>query len=63
MELVKNQFRCIRDLIIKNASSLIDVKMSSNISEKGKNTNDIQHNTLPNCKLMPESSIVSPQRV
>jgi len=63
MELVKNQFKYIRDLITKNASSLIESKMTTNISENGKIINDIQHNISPNCKLVPDSTIVSAQRV
>jgi len=63
MELVAKQFKCIRDLITKNASLLIKTKTSSNVSEKGKSINDIQHNISPNCKLVPDSTIVSAQRV
>lgn len=63
MELVTKQFKYIRDLINKNASSLIKTKTSSNISENSKSINDIKHNISSNCKLVPDSTIVSAQRV
>lgn len=63
MDLVKKQFKGIRDLITKNASALKQPKISTAVSEIGKNINDIQHNILPNCKLMSDSNIVPAQRV
>lgn len=62
MDLVKKQFKGIKELITKNASALVESKTSSIISEMGKSINDIQH-ISPNCKLMPDSAIVPAQRV
>jgi len=62
MDLVRKQFKGIRDLITKNASALIEPKTSPTISEIGKNINDIQH-ISSNCKLMSDSTIVPAQRV
>lgn len=62
MELVKKQFKGVRDLITKNASVLIDQKTSPIIPDMVKSINEIQHNIAP-CKLVPDSSIVPAQRV
>lgn len=62
MELVKEQFKGIRDLITKNASALIEPIPSPRKSETGKSINDIQINLSP-CKLIPDSTIVPAQRV
>jgi len=61
MDLVRKQFKGIRDLITKNASALGEPKTSPTNSEIGKNINDIH--ITPNCKLMPDSTIVPAQRV
>lgn len=62
MELVKKQFKGIRELITKNASAVIDQKTTSKISDIGNSRKEIQHNISP-CKLVPDSSIIPPQRV
>jgi len=62
MDLVKKQFKGIRDLITKNASALGEPKTSPTNSEIGKNINDIHISS--NCKLMSDSSTIVPaQRV
>lgn len=63
MELVKKQFKGIKDLITKNAIALFGPKQSITIDEMDKNINDIQHNISPNCKLVSDSTIVPAQRV
>lgn len=64
MELVKNQFQCIKDLITKNASTLVEAKINPKISEMVKSINDIQHsNNISPCKLVSDSTIISAQRV
>lgn len=62
MDLVRQQFKGIRDLITKNASALIESKASPTIPEIGKNIKDIQH-ISSNCKLISDSTIVPAQRV
>lgn len=62
LELVKKQFKGVRDLITKNASVLIDQKTNPIIPDMVKSMNEIQHNISP-CKLVPDSSIVPAQRV
>lgn len=61
MELVKKQFKGIKDLITKNASTLIETKISPSISEMG--LNDIQLNNISPCKLVSDSTIIPAQRV
>nr|BAH71154.1 ACYPI006573 [Acyrthosiphon pisum]BAH71155.1 ACYPI006573 [Acyrthosiphon pisum] len=62
MDLVRKQFKGIRDLITKNASALGKLKTSPTNSEIGKNINDIHISS--NCKLMSDSSTIVPaQRV
>ncbi|XP_060866928.1 deoxynucleoside kinase-like [Metopolophium dirhodum] len=62
MDLVKKQFKGIRDLITKNASALGEPKTSPTNTEIGKNINDIHISS--NCKLMSDSSTIIPaQRV
>lgn len=63
MELVKKQFKGIKDLITKNATALFESKQSIIISEMDTNINDIKHNISPNCKLVSDSSIIPAQRV
>lgn len=63
MELVKKQFKGIRDLINKNASALFEPKISSKLTEVGKSINEIKHNLSPNCKLVSDSTIIPAQRV
>lgn len=58
MDLVKKQFNGIRDLITKNASGIIEPK----ISKISNSLSDIQHNKSP-CKLVPDSTIIPAQRV
>lgn len=62
MELVKEQFKGIRDLITKNASAIIDSKVNHNISDISHSIHDVQHNISP-CKLVPDTTIVPAQRV
>uniref|UniRef100_A0A2H8TZG3 Thymidine kinase 2, mitochondrial n=2 Tax=Melanaphis sacchari TaxID=742174 RepID=A0A2H8TZG3_9HEMI len=62
MDLVRKQFKGIRDLITKNASALVESKTIPTISEIGKNIKDIQH-ISSNCKLISDSAIVPAQRV
>jgi len=59
MDLVKMQFNGIRDLITKNASAIIEPKTISKINNS---ISAVQLNKSP-CKLMPDSTIVSAQRV
>lgn len=62
MDLVRKQFKGIRDLITKNASALGEPKICSTNSEIGKNINDIHISS--NCKLMSDASTIVPaQRV
>lgn len=61
MELVKMQFKGIRELITKNASAIID-PTSSKIADISNSLNEIQHNMSP-CKLVTDSSIIPAQRV
>lgn len=63
MELVKKQFKGIKDLITKNATAIFEPKQSIKISEMDTKIKDIQHNISPSCKLVSDSSIVPAQRV
>jgi len=58
MDLVRKQFRGIKNLITKNASALGDPKTTTN-SEIGKNKNDILLSS--NCKLISDSAIIPAQ--
>jgi len=60
MDLVRKQFKGIKNLITKNASALGEPKICPTNSEIGKNINDIH---ISNCKLISDSSIVPAQRV
>lgn len=63
IELVGKQFECIKDLITKNASTLVEAKISPKMSEMSKSINDIQHSNISPCKLVSDSTIIPAQRV
>ncbi|VVC38824.1 P-loop containing nucleoside triphosphate hydrolase,Deoxynucleoside kinase domain [Cinara cedri] len=58
MEQVKKQFKGVRELINKNATALIEPKTTHKISDLGKTINEIQHNIVPNCTLVPDVNII-----
>lgn len=59
MDLVRKQFKGIKNLITKNASAFGEPKTTTN-SEIGKTKNDIHLSS--NCKLISDSSIIPAQR-